>query len=318
MDILSLYYFSEAAKDLHFTKTAGRLYITQQTLSNHIKRLEDELGLPLFNRKPCLSLTCAGEHALQFAHKILTERTNIEGVMSDISRNQIGSLRIGASMVRANLFLPSVLADFSELYPKIELFVVDGISSDLEKLVAEGDLDFAIVLEGDPSTPITRHHLLEDHVCCCIPDNLLTEYYGAEAAKLKSLAIQGTKVEDVARLPFCMMSNRLGGLLKDYFEESGNEVNTYLTTTYSYLSIALCSKGHTACFSTQTNLIGQLKDLTDNINIFPVYHDGKPVVQELFLIRQRNRYFAEYARYFMDLTFKFFDELKQRNLYRVV
>lgn len=63
MELISLYYFSEVAKDLHITRTADRLYVTQQTLSNHIARLEDYYGMPLFYRRPKLSLTTAGERA---------------------------------------------------------------------------------------------------------------------------------------------------------------------------------------------------------------------------------------------------------------
>ena len=54
MDTLSLFYFSESAKDLNFTKTANRLYISQQNLSNHISRLEQMLGIALYERKPHL------------------------------------------------------------------------------------------------------------------------------------------------------------------------------------------------------------------------------------------------------------------------
>ena len=67
MDLISLYYFSELAKDLHMTRTANRLFISQQTLSNHIQRLEDYYGTKLFYRKPSLSLTTAGEFVLSFA-----------------------------------------------------------------------------------------------------------------------------------------------------------------------------------------------------------------------------------------------------------
>ena len=56
MDLISLYYFSELAKDLHMTRTANRLFISQQTLSNHIQRLEDYYGTKLFHRKPALPL----------------------------------------------------------------------------------------------------------------------------------------------------------------------------------------------------------------------------------------------------------------------
>ena len=67
MDTVSLIYFSEAAKDLNFTKTAQRLFISQQTLSNHIARLEEAYQVKLFERKPRLMLTSAGETLLSFA-----------------------------------------------------------------------------------------------------------------------------------------------------------------------------------------------------------------------------------------------------------
>ena len=57
MDLISLHYFQELSKDLNMTKTAERLYISQQTLSNHIQRLEQYYNAPLFYRKPSLSLT---------------------------------------------------------------------------------------------------------------------------------------------------------------------------------------------------------------------------------------------------------------------
>ena len=72
MDLVSLYYFSELAKDLHMTRTAERLFISQQTLSNHIARLEDYYGTSLLYRKPSLSLTPAGERVFDF----LDERQN--------------------------------------------------------------------------------------------------------------------------------------------------------------------------------------------------------------------------------------------------
>jgi len=76
MDLISLHYFQELSKDLNMTKTAERLYISQQTLSNHIQRLEQYYNAPLFYRKPSLSLTCAGEFVLGFAlHFFLNRQT---------------------------------------------------------------------------------------------------------------------------------------------------------------------------------------------------------------------------------------------------
>lgn len=66
MDLESLHYFAELTKDLNMTQTAKRLYLSQQTLSNHIARLERYCGTALFYRKPRLSLTPAGLALLHF------------------------------------------------------------------------------------------------------------------------------------------------------------------------------------------------------------------------------------------------------------
>ncbi|MBR0106870.1 MAG: LysR family transcriptional regulator, partial [Lachnospiraceae bacterium] len=71
MDLTSLYYFTELAKDLHITATANRLFLSQQSLSNHLARLEAYYGAPLFYRRPSLSLTAAGEKVLKFAQQLL-------------------------------------------------------------------------------------------------------------------------------------------------------------------------------------------------------------------------------------------------------
>ena len=78
MDLISLHYFQELSKDLNMTKTAERLYISQQTLSNHIQRLEQYYNAPLFYRKPSLSLTCAGEFVLGFAQVMEKEERNLK------------------------------------------------------------------------------------------------------------------------------------------------------------------------------------------------------------------------------------------------
>ena len=65
MNFETLDAFKELTKDLNMTKTASRLFISQQTLSNQIIRLEKELGVQLFERKPKLKLTIAGQHVLK-------------------------------------------------------------------------------------------------------------------------------------------------------------------------------------------------------------------------------------------------------------
>ncbi len=114
MDTQSLFYFSEVAKDMHMSHTANRLYISQQTLSNHISRLEESFGVKLLNRKPSLSLTQAGEYVLTFAEKINRESSNIKDVLIDIMNEERGVILFGASTLRQVTLLPDILPAFSK------------------------------------------------------------------------------------------------------------------------------------------------------------------------------------------------------------
>ena len=85
MNLLTLYYFVELARELHVTNTAQKLYISQQNLSQHIQRLEQHYGVSLFHRKPKLALTYEGEQLYAVAVKILAEEHEFMNRLADIS-----------------------------------------------------------------------------------------------------------------------------------------------------------------------------------------------------------------------------------------
>ena len=175
MDLISLYYFQELSKDLNMTKTAERLYISQQTLSNHIQRLEQYYGTKLFYRKPSLSLTCAGEFVLSFAQVVGKEERNLKDILSDVEHQERGTLRFGASMARGSQFLPIILPAFQRRYPRVEVRFVEGLSAKLEKQVANGEVDFAVVLSDRYNADLVEHEFLREEVYLCVPEVLLRQ-----------------------------------------------------------------------------------------------------------------------------------------------
>ena len=148
MNFLHLKYFLLVAEELNITRAAERLYISQQTLSNHIQRLEQYYGTKLFYRKPSLSLTCAGEFVLSFAQVVGKEERNLKDILSDVEHQERGTLRFGASMARGTQFLPRILPDFHQMYPRVEVRFVEGLSQGLERQTSNGELDFALVLSA--------------------------------------------------------------------------------------------------------------------------------------------------------------------------
>ena len=309
MDLTSLYYFSELAKDLHMTRTANRLFISQQTLSNHIQRLEEHFGTKLLYRKPTLSLTYAGEHVLAFAQLVDKEYTNLQDILADVEHQERGAISFGSGSMRMNTCLPYILPEFSARYPHVEFRLTEGFSSQLEPMVLEGKLDFALILPDEPNTNLIDRHLLNDQVYLCVPDPLIQKYFGDQAEELKTRALGGADVADFASIPFSLQENRLGRKLMTCFEAAGVSPNIYLSSADTRIASTMCFQGISACFATHMRLINRQGDIPNNINIFPVYDQGQPLFQKISLIRRKDRYLPHYSRYFLELLFRYFDEL---------
>lgn len=318
MDIISLYYFQELAKNLHITNTANKLHISQQTLSNHIKRLEDYYDTQLFYRKPQLRLTYSGEYLLTFAQKVLKEETNLKDIISDIENKEKGMIKFGSSIARGMVSLPEIIPKFNARYPNVEIRYFDSLSLNLESQVESGDLDFAIILKGFTNPNLIENHIFKDQVYLCVPDILLKEYYGDEVEEIKNRSYKGADLKDFTKLPFSMFSNRLGKKILSCFEAIDCEPIVHFTTSFSLLQVPLCTQGLAACFMTQMNLSGALREFGDKVNVFPLYFNNEPMMQDISIIYHKNRYLPHYAKYFLEIFLAYFKDLENTQLAKSV
>ena len=317
MELISLYYFTELAKDLHMTRTAERLFISQQTLSNHIARLESCYGTALLYRKPALSLTPAGECVLASARTIITEEANLKAILSDIEQQQRGVLRFGASTLRMNTSLPHVLPRFSERFPLVEIRLTDTISSELTELVLDGELDLALTVSRRTNPRLMEEPVMDDQVYLCVADSLLRQHYGDEAEHIKAKSAHGAMIQDFARLPFCLLENRIGEKIMECFAEAQVTPWAYITSTYTHISASICFQRLAAAFIPHVCLAEQRRHIPGDINIFPLLHTGQPLVQRVNLIRLRDRYLPRPARYFQDLMSGYLRAIEQVRLERI-
>ena len=306
MDITSLYYFSELAKDLHMTHTAGRLFISQQTLSNHIQRLEEYYGTPLFYRKPSLSLTSAGEFVLAFANIVIQEETNLKDILSDIEQQERGVLRFGASSLRINACLPEILPRFSQRYPRIEMRITEALSAQLLPMVMSGDLDFAVMIKCPPVPKLLCQDLIEDLTYFCIRDDLLRQYYGDRTEELKAQAVKGIELLDISpRIPLCLLSTGVGREIQGYLDEASVRPAVYASSSDIEVAYSICCSGLAGSFLSQVRLARHHDQIPPDMNIFPLLHRGEFIYQHLVLARHKDRYLSRYSRYFLELLFDF-------------
>lgn len=148
--------FKCAAKYRSFTKASEELLISQPAITKHIKELETEYQTRLFERVGNrLILTVAGELLLEHSEHILECYEKLAYDMSTLRNEHAGGLRIGASQTIMQYILPSLLAKYINLYPKVELFVKNGNSEEMEQALLNHEVHLALV-EGS-----TRHSNLK-------------------------------------------------------------------------------------------------------------------------------------------------------------
>lgn len=303
MDIESLEYFKEATKDMNITKTAQRLFLTQQTLSNHISRLEDWCGTPLFYRKPKLALTDAGFHMLEYAKKVLLEQENFQEQLKGIIDENHGTIRIGASFLRSNCCLPPVLPRFSERYPEVSFELVDGRSVQLLQMLKNNEIDIALTTCEEIASNIACKLASHDQVYLCVSEKLLNKYYFAEKETIKKRNLQGANLKDFENLPFVYVAvpNLLEPKIAKCFEEAKVVPKIYLSSNVTNLTAFICSQGLAACFLTGMALRTYQNRLGEDVNIFPLLYKKKPVHHDMYISYSKDRHMTKYKAYFLEL-----------------
>ena len=166
MDLHQLRVFQAAIKTGGFTRAGEQLHLSQSTVSQHIKVLEEELGCSLFLRvgKRVL-VTEAGNLLLQYTERILRDLKNAEMAVREINELKRGTVRLGVGPTTLTYRLPPILRDYSLRFPQIELMVLAGTTEFLLDAMKFQHLDLAIVMTNTPqsglrSTPLGREELV--------------------------------------------------------------------------------------------------------------------------------------------------------------
>ena len=314
MDITSLYYFSELAKTCHMTNTAKKLFISQQTLSNQIARLEQQLGCKLFYRKPSLSLTYSGEQVLIFANSVLSEYANLKDVLIDIQEEKTGLIRFGAPAMRSNLCIPAIMPAFSQNYPNVEIRLFNGISRELIPMIQNGSLDLGIIV-GEAILPdLIYIPMLRDQIFLCIPKMFIQDLQKHHSEIEASEMITENDLRYFKDIPFYIFDNQLGNTIQQYLDIAGLRPKILLTSPSTRVITKLGLQGKAAFFSTQMILSDYIDQIPDDLYIYPVIFREEPIYQQVYLVRHHKRYLPHYGSVFIDLLIKYFNSVAQTKL----
>lgn len=315
MNITSLKYFIELAKELHVTNTAQKLYISQQNLTQHLKRLEDHYGVILFNRKPKFSLTYAGELLYQTAQKIINEEISLINKFTDISEKGVGKFRLGIPSYRAQTCSPLILKSFYKKWPNITIETTDQNSEKLEHMLFSNEIDVfvGIMPKNDPRLNVIP--LIKDKVYIVACNELLERYFGKSWTKLKNSAKNGINIELFSEFPFLLPKapSQLRNSIDTYFREADLRPNIYFEAMTTDILLPLYPHGYGAFFCTQTRL-AMLKNMYKNVNAFPVLSNDQLSHHNLVLAHHKEQSIYSYIHDFIEIAQNVFKEIEKERV----
>lgn len=139
-------YFMAIVESGSLKKAAERLYVSSSYLSQYLKKLEEELGIHLFEHKASpLRLTYAGRQYYDYVLQIIHMTKNLEQEFQDIKIQESGELRIGFSTWRGSIILPTIFPEFHKQYPRIQVRPMEASPNQLISALIAGSLDLVIV-----------------------------------------------------------------------------------------------------------------------------------------------------------------------------
>lgn len=187
MEIRSIEAFVAVAEELHFGRAAARLRISQSPLSQTVKRLERELGSPLFERSTrSVALTAAGAAFLPHAREVLRQVESGRLATRASSGDVYGHVAIGFSGLLNHLFLPALTRAVRERHPDVELELVGRVmTGDAVDLLTDGRLDIAFVGLPIAAAGVSHRLIGQEHMGAVLP----ATHAAAQAGELELAAL---------------------------------------------------------------------------------------------------------------------------------
>ncbi len=230
MNIRDLQYLVAVADTKHFGQAADRCCVSQPTLSAQIKKLEEELGVMLFERtNKQVMITAIGEKIIAKANQVLGEVKQMKQVAAQAQDPLAGEIHIGIIPTMGPYLLPALLPALQQQLPKLELIVVENKTDHILKALQQGLLDAVILALPVPTDGLVVKSLFNDPFWIAMsPDHRLSQRkrIAIEELEQESLLLleEGHCLRDQA-LEVC---NMLGSQEKNGFKATSLETLRHL------------------------------------------------------------------------------------------
>lgn len=170
MDIRRLEIFSKVAELGSFSRAAEALFLTQPTISEHVRALEDELGVQLLDRLGRgATPTRAGQLLLGYAHRMLALSREAHQALERFQGRMSGELIVGGSTIPGEYVLPALVGQFKAKYPDILISLLIGSTRQVSDWLEEGRVEVGVVGAQPASRALESKELMADELVVVVP-----------------------------------------------------------------------------------------------------------------------------------------------------
>ena len=308
--LVSFKMFMVVVEEMSISRAAARSFVTQQCVSDHIKRIEEEYGVSLFNRRPRLTLTLAGEEMYKTLCKISELEDNLEKKLKTMQGKITPKLTIGVNATRINIILPKLLTEYNKFFPNVVISFIVKDTRALEQLLLKGEVDMIIDLNAQSSPQFHITSIGEDKLHFLISEKLYKKYF-------KSIELpKEVTMEMIRDIP--LVSNFEGstidGIIKHYAESEGVKLNILYYTGDYETQLSLCCNDLAAaiCPTMILKKVFEYNKLRENkILVFSLKNQSEDLKIEI--VTNKGIENPEYMQKFIELLIK----IMKKNIIKV-
>lgn len=286
--------FMALAEELNFTRAAERIYMSQQGLSDHIKRLEAEYNTVLVTRKPHVELTQSGEALYNMLNQKSAMETDVKRLIEDINEGDAGDVYVGMATSRVRVFATEIIKRYYSKHPKVRVHIINSTTSELVQMLVQGQIDFIIGKNVKENPDIVIELTYNDPVFIAVPE---------KEARKRSGDASVARIEDYNDIPYVRGRHELDTMdVIDNFVRSKNlELNNVISVTDSNVQASLCVALGAAMFTSKSFALSDEGEVMRNkLRLLEI--DGLDHTDKISLTVRKNRVYTRCVKNFMDET----------------
>jgi DNA-binding transcriptional LysR family regulator len=244
MNFNNIKYFLAIVEEGNVSKAAERLHVSQQSLSEQLQKIEDEVGVTLIKRSRPISLTPAGKIFSNTAAGLLVTYNGMLDEIASIAEKDRSRITLAVPSTETPPFLPGLLTAFSSEYPDFEIKIMRVNPIDAAKNSRDFDLFFSVL----PLAPELDHIPLSegDTYAVAFSAGLAERIYGGRWPDLEAQLLEKRDIGVLREMPFILLRNKLEDVVLDrqiIFRDAGFEPRVAFMSENDELNANMCVLG---------------------------------------------------------------------------